>query len=658
MTKMKRVDFILIFFIFFISLTFAFSQSGDPVLFTVNDRPVHLSEFNYIYNKNNGDKADYSKESIEEYLNLYQNFKLKVEKARDMQLDTIPVLIAELAGYRRQLADTYLTDKEVVETLLKEVYDRQQYDVKVRHIVIRANERATMNQLMEAKETIENIKAMIDNGQKFEDMARQFSQDVNTKDQGGALNYLTAMLPNGYYEFENAMYSLEEGEVSDIVKSNVGYHLVQVIDKRPARGTMEVAHILLRKKNKSQEIQGVKPKIDSIYNLLQNGANFRTLASNLSEDINSNTKGGNIGTFGISTYEQSFEDAAFALENDGDFSKPVETSLGWHIIKRINKPQRPDFEAVKRSLQAQIKNDARYEIARQRMIENILTNAGLKENKENLEMFINSLDRDFFSYRWAPDPSLNGELFVLGGTSFSVRDFAIFCKENTKERLRFDKTMPITGAVSELYKEYLQLQALKFEELNLENKYPDFKALMREYEEGILLFEATKINVWDKASQDTTGLNAFFQNNKKNYMWKERADLVTFTINSDDPGLLDKIVKFVKRNDPEKVAQNFNEESIIVSYTSGTHELGDAQLSGIKFKEGALSELIPADKLNTTILKKIIKTYPATPKTMKDARGYIIADYQDFLDKQWINQLKKEYKITVNNEVLNNIIKS
>ncbi|WP_235297305.1 peptidylprolyl isomerase [Portibacter marinus] len=634
-----------------------YAQNNDEVLFTVEGKPVTVSEFNYIYNKNNGDEADYSRESVEEYLDLYKKFKLKVQKARDMKLDTIPELINELAGYRKQLADSYLTDKEVSEDLVREVYDRQAYDVKVRHIVVKVPSRATDDQVEEARQKIESIAERIHGGENFAEVAKVASEDATTRLNGGELNYLTAMLPNGYYEFENAMYQLEPGEVSEPLKSNVGFHLVQVIDKRPARGQMHAAHILLRKKKNGQPAEGVKELADSLYNVLQKGGDFAQLARQYSEDSNSKDKGGDIGVFGISTYENNFEDAAYALKNDGDISEPVETSIGWHIIKRLDKPEREPYDQVRRRIQADIKQDDRYQLAKDQMIEDIKEMAGFTENTELLQQFIDSLDETFYSYKWQIPQGVSGTLFTLGGQDYSMGIFANEARKNTRKRLRFSKSAPLEASVMELYNDYVREQAMEYEEANLEQKYPEFGALMREYREGILLFEATKINVWDKASQDTAGLREFYEENKDDYMWKERADMETLLVITEDKKLIKKISKYFKKHSGEEVVEKFHSQETPVTYRSSTHERGDLDVAGINWKEGAISDERYDSKSNTAKLRKITKIYPATPKTLKDARGYIIADYQDSLDKEWIESLERQYEIKVNEEVLDKLIR-
>jgi peptidyl-prolyl cis-trans isomerase SurA len=654
---MTRVKFLIAILFAIVSISASYSQGEDEILFTVEGNPILVSEFNYIYNKNNGDKADYSKESVEEYLDLYKKFKLKVQKARDMKLDTIPALITELAGYRKQLADSYLTDKEVTERLIKEVYDRKDYDVKVRHIVARFPKRASEDQINQAKEKIDGVYREIKSGKSFIDMAKIHSDDVNTKRNGGELSHLTAMLPDGYYEFENAMYSLAEGEISEPIRSNIGFHLIQVIDKRPARGEMHVAHVLIRTKDKGQPVADAKSRIDTVFSKLQKGASWEEMVSLYSEDSNTKSKAGDLGEFSISTFEKAFEDAAYALSKDGEISQPIETSIGWHILKRIEKPAKPDYEKIRRRLQAEIKKDGRYQIAKSQMIEEIKQEANLSENKEVLKNFIDSLDDSFYSYKWRFDPGLQGTIFSLGGKDFSLIAFANNLKQNTRTRLRISKSTPIKEAVMDLYTDYVNDQALKYEEENLENKYPEFAALMREYREGILLFEATKINVWDKASQDTSGLRKFYEANKANYTWKERADLETYYIKTKDEKLVKKISKYLKKHSYEEVMQKFNSTENPITFEEGTYERGDLEVAGIKFKVGEISDERFDEKRQAYKVRQIVNIEPSRPKTLKDARGYIIADYQDSLDKEWVQSLRKEYKVQVNEEVLEKLIK-
>ena len=239
--------FVLHILFFFLAVA-AVAQSDDPVLFSVEGKEVRQSEFEYIYNKNNAKNADYSRSSLEEYLELYIKFKLKVQRARDMQLDTIPGLMKELAGYRQQLANSYLNDKEVVHRLVEELYTRMQRDIELSHILIGMKKNAGNEDTLEAYNKANTFMDFLHSGTRFEPFAQKNSDDKRSAGKGGYLGYLRAMLPNGFYALENQIYSLKPGEIGGPIRTPLGYHIVKVHGSRESRGEMEAAHLLVRKK--------------------------------------------------------------------------------------------------------------------------------------------------------------------------------------------------------------------------------------------------------------------------------------------------------------------------------------------------------------------------------------------------------------------------
>ena len=284
----------------------AFGQADDEVLMKVDNRPVTVGEFKYIYEKNNGKEANYSEKSIREYLDLYSRFKLKVARARTLKLDTIQSLNDELNGYKRQLANSYLTDREIMEHLLKQLQERQKEDVQFSHILISAPEKSADSVKQAALVRIQSIKKEIEMGKTFETAAKEYSDDKGTAVNGGDLGYFTAMLPEGFYDVENALYSLPFNKISEPIKSKLGYHLIKVVAKRPSRGIISVAHILIKNIDKSDE---PKMKIEDAYKQLLAGADFGKIAAQFSEDKQTAQNGGYLPAFGINTYDTAFEDA-------------------------------------------------------------------------------------------------------------------------------------------------------------------------------------------------------------------------------------------------------------------------------------------------------------------------------------------------------------
>lgn len=631
-------------------IVFLLAQN-DPILMKVGNSDVRVSEFKYIYEKNNGASADYSQKSLTEYLDLYTKFKLKVEKAKQLRLDTISALKSELDGYRRQLASSYLIDKEVTDFLLHELYDRMKEDVEFAHIFIPVADNASNIQKEEAKDKLRNIKAKLVAGMKFEDAAKEFSQDKTTAVKGGQMGYFTAKLPSGFYAVETALYTTPIGQVSDIVDSRIGYHLIKVMNKRPARGTIEVAHILLN--NDQAKLA------DSLYNALKAGADFDMMAMKYSLDKSTNKNGGKLPPFGINTLDRAFEDAAFGLKENGEISAPFMTKSGWHIVKRLNKPSPDSYDIFVRKMKAQINKDQRFDSAKLKLVSDIKKAAGFKQDKYELSKFTSSLNEDFYSYKWTPAPIADDKmLFSFGGDQiFKVSDFANYCKKNTKTRLKYDKSKPIYETVDELFNEYVNESAMAYEEKSLEVKYPDFKSLMREYEEGILLFEATKINVWDRANQDSIGLAKFYDMNKSNYQWAEKAGIDEIKIGTNDQKLAEKIYKFVAKGDLSKLDAKFNKKSKVVDIQHVEFEKNSKEVDGIDWKVGAMTPLTLDPSKVTYSFKKIQKIIPAVIKTLAEARGYVVADYQDYLEKQWIESLGKEFNVVVYKDTVHQLKK-
>lgn len=651
---MKKVFIVLvIFFSYFIN---PYAQENDPVLFTVDGNPVHVSEFLYIYQKNNGQNADFSEQSLKEYLDLYTRFKLKVHKARQMKLDTIPELISELAGYRKQLSKSYLVDKEVNQKLIREVFERRKKDLNVSHILILSKDAANMEQDAEAKAKIFLVYDKLKKGGNFAELAREYSEDKSSSFSGGNLGYVTAMLPDGFYNFENVIYNLEPGQYSEPFKTDYGYHIAKVNRERPARGKIEAAHIMIKRKT-GQNPQEARELIDSLYQRLLEGDNFEMLAKKYSMDKKTSVKGGYIGVFGINKYEKFFEDEAFKLKNDGDFTKPFKTSAGWHIIKRISKPDLDDFDMAKRAIAADVSKDSRFGIAKKSLVRRIKKDAGFREDTTALNTFINKLDGSFFSLYWDIPTGLEQYLFTLGDKDFSLEDFAIYCKNEQRERIRYGKNAVIDLVFQKMYDKFVEESCMAFEEEKLEDKYPDFRSLMREYDEGILLFEATKREVWDKASQDTSGLKTFYEEHKQNYLWRPRADLYTYTIHSADQQLANKVYKFSGKRSHEKIVEKFNAESQYITFTRNKVENGSKELAGMNWEENAQSTLHFNKDKNTYEFKKIAALLPKTPKSLDEARGYVIADYQEYLENNWVKTLQSQFEVKVNWDVFNNLIK-
>ena len=643
----------------FVVSTAAFAQA-DPVLFTVGNTPVTVSEFRYIYAKTNGNKASFTEPSLREYLDLYTKFKLKVNRAREMRLDTVPALRDELDGYRKQLANSYLIDRNIVENLVREAYDRGKQDANISHILAQmpANPTPTdtLTAFRKAQAAVNRLKA----GEAFDKVAKDGSEDTGTRDNGGKIGWFTALQLPGFYALESAAYDTPIGQTSGIVRSPIGYHVIKVNDRRKAYGEVKIAHILVRLKKDATQAQkdSVKQRIDRFYTRLSQ-EKFEDVARLESDDKISAGKGGEVGWFSINKYEPAFEEAAFALGANGEYSKPFQSSLGYHILKRLDRRDSPSYEEAKAELTGRIKRDSRFERAQEAFVTKIKTENKFTENAATKEAFVKTLTKDFLGYQWKPELAENlreATVFSIGNKNYKLGDLVTFLERSASSRARRGQEADLNLVFDESYAKFVQQKALEFEEGQLDKKYPEFHALMREYEEGILLFEATKRNVWDRASEDSTGLKNYYADNKSKYMWGQRVKTVKFNINSEDPKLIEKAHKLAEKGDVKKVLDKLNKkDAVIVTTEEALVEKGkNPAIDALKWEKGARS----ADTKTgtTTSFTQILEVVAPTNKSLKDARGYVVADYQDYLEKKWLEDLRKAYPIKIEDNALNSMI--
>jgi peptidyl-prolyl cis-trans isomerase SurA len=639
------------------------AQKEDPVLFTVGGTNVQVSEFEYIYSKTNGKNADFSRNSLQEYLDLYIRFKLKVERAKAMKLDTIPTLKEELDSYRRQLADSYLVNREVTDRLVREAYERSAQDVELYHIFFALSPEATPADTLAVYRKALSAKKQLDAGEEdFATLADALSEDKSTAKSGGRIGFFNVLFPNGFYALENAAYTLPLNKVSDPIRTGAGYHLLKIGARRPARGEIEIAHFLLRKDEWQGTPEGLKELVFSYYERMQKGESFEMFCREYSQDPRSAEKGGYLGFFGINRYEQAFEDTAFAIQEDGGISGPVESSVGWHIIKRISKKSFPAFEIARLQFETQVKQDARFELARKAMIETIKKTNNFKENTALLDKMAKVLNDTFYTFRWkAPAGGQKEVLFSLGSRKYSMDQFYAFLADGSRERMRLRET-PFRDALQTLYLQFVESSCMQFEEEQLETRYPEFRSLLREYQEGILLFEATRIEVWDKASQDSVGLERFFATIPGKYQWNERAEVTKYFVEPFNMNMIESIRGAAAAKPKEKVLAEFNtgDKTPIARVEETVLERGKSQES-LEIRQWTAGE-VTAPKIdretNQFYFYKVEKITLPEPKKLSEARGYIVADYQDYLEQEWVESLRALYPVKVDQNVFEKLIRA
>jgi peptidyl-prolyl cis-trans isomerase SurA len=635
-------------------------------LFTYGGKPVSKQEFLRVYQKNSTNKqADFSEPALREYLNLYSLFKMKVQEAEILRLDTIQSIDEELDNYRHQLARNYLSDKEVTDKLVREAYDRMKDEIHVAHILVSCAPNASPADSMAAYRKIDSVyKALTKGKADFAATAKALSDDRGTRENGGDIGYWTAL--QTLYPFENAIYGTPVGKISAPFRTQFGYHVVKILDKRPARGEVEVAHILLATpKSKGEEgVAAAKRRADSVEALLKTGVSFDSLVARYSDDKLTKNEHGVLPAFGTGRMVPAFENAAFALKNPGDVSAPVKTEYGYHIIRLIAKKPLLPFDSMQPSIKRRIDNDARSTIAREQFMANIKKQNGFKEYPAAFDAIAAKLkaipdtgaNANMFSskeFKYMNDP-----LFELSGHKYLQSDFMSFAENLTRGRLNG----PRTSMLNDLYKLYVDRTLNDFEENRLAQTNPDFKNLMDEYRNGIMIFELMDRNVWGKASKDTVGLKNFYSQNKNKYMWESGFNGSVYRFK--DEAALKKGLAVIQKNKgkgrDEELAKALNTESSAdqFTYQRGRYEFSRfKEVPASEIKKGVPSKAIRAnDGYYVVVMADEVFDQP-TPKSLDEARGYAVAEYQDQLEKTWNAELRAKYPVTVDEPVFKSMVK-
>ena len=433
-------------------------KSKEDVLMTIKDREITLEEFERIYKKNNSNTA-IEQQSVEEYLDLFINFKLKVIAAEELGIDTTEAFIKEFNGYRKQLAKPYMADKEEMENLLKEAYDRSLYDIHVSHILLRCDQDASPADTAIAYAKAFQIRQRILNGEAFESVAKETSEDPSAKNNSGDLGYFTVF--RMVYPFESAAYNTKPGGISLPVRTRFGYHIIKVHEKRLARGTVRVAHIMVLTPQTmdNNQLEESRNKIYQYYDSLKNGSPFEEIARKYSEDRASAVRGGELSWFGTGRMVPEFEDASFALKNPGDISEPVKTSFGWHIIKLLEHKGVGDFETSRTELQDMVNKSDRAGLPKQALLEKIKKNYHFTEYTGNLKPFYSIVDTTYFYGEWSASAASGPDetLFTLEQDKYTQKQFAAFL-----EKEQGGRPVNVQVLVNRKYNQFVESSLLEF----------------------------------------------------------------------------------------------------------------------------------------------------------------------------------------------------
>jgi peptidyl-prolyl cis-trans isomerase SurA len=635
---------------------FAYNQENNKVLMTIGGRDITTEEFLRVYNKNSNITSETEKKSIDDYLDLFINFKLKVIEAENLGYDTAKAFINELSGYKGQLAQPYLQVNEPEEKLIKEAYYRTIYEVRASHIMVRLPKDAPPADTLAAYNKIMAWRNRINAGEPFEKVQKESLTDPREAGSDGDLGYFSAF--RMVYPFECAAYNTPVGNLSMPVRTNYGYHIIKVTDFRPERGSVKISHIMTRLNPNctEPEKQAAREKIEKALTELNNGAKWDSVVQKYSENPVTIKQNGEIGWLKSGKAPELFLDECFKLEPN-QHTGVIETEGGFHIALVEEKKPVQTFEEIKNDLKSKIENDAERMSSASKSAEDYLKKKyGCSVNSNTTHSLISLLDSNIYAQKWNASvaKNLTDPLITVGNKNYTLFDYAQYISKLGKSATRKKSYDQIVDNNIEAFASQC-IQQYAIERLEVENL--DFKYLLKEYHDGILLFNLTNDTIWKKAQEDSTGLQAFY-NTAEKYKWNPR--IVTKVYEYSDSLFTSKLPSVVKKQIKGKKGNEFVMASLCpkdsipcVTVKDKTYEKSiDAFADKLEWKKGSYLSLKDKNKWYFYYVTNIL---PSDIKKLNEARGLYIADYQNYLENLWVKRLREKYPVKINQGVYNEV---
>lgn len=636
------------------SIQFAFSQSESKTLMTIDNREISNDEFLRIYNKNKNIAEDLQK-SVDEYIDLFINYKLKVIEAENLGYDTMSSFIKEMGDYTEQLTDSYINKKEILDTEVKEAYQRSLEEIKASHVLFRLGPNALPKDTLEVYNKIMGIRERLVAGEDFQTVIDE--ESLTTKDQiGQPLGWFSAF--RMVYPFEIGAYNTPVGEISMPLRSQYGYHLILVEARRKNRGEVEAAHIMTMASDKSSDVEkeAAKQKIEKAYAELQQGASWDSVVYKYSEHKATAAKKGYIGWLNSTNSPEALLDSCFSVEL-GSYSQVTGSPYGYHIIKPLNYKPVPPFEEVKEEYLKKLRKDPTIkEISEDKIVQGIKKEYGFKFFAGNADTVLKLIDSTIYENKWDPGVAkdLHEPIITIGDKNYTQYDLAIHI---SKERRNL-RAMELERWFYLILPEFIDNSVIDYERDKLPEKYPELKYLLEEYHDGILLFNLTEDEVWQKAIDDSVGIEKFYNELSEKYSWDERISITKYSYT--DSLLIDPLLEVAKTKTKKDLSSKdiisklcTEDDANCMKITDSKYEKGDnALVDSIPWKKGEY--IVSKDKYNF-VLYYVNEILPAQEKTLDDARGLYTADYQSLLEDQWVEKLRNKYSIEFNEEVMDEI---
>ena len=638
------------------------AADNDPVVMTIAGKDVRASEFTYFYNKN--DQEDLAeKKTFDEYIDLFINYKLKVAEAAARGVDTTKAYLDELAGYRKQLAEPYMKGEDWQDSLVFEFVERNKYKVHAQHILLMTDNNTGAEQTARKKARIYELKAEAEAGADFDSLARANSEEPGAAQRAGDLGYFSA--GQMVYPFETVCYETPVGGYG-VCQSQYGFHLVKVIDRTPKSEQRLVAHIMkvFPRERSVENMSKCKAQIDSLYALLQGGADFAKLAAENSDDSYTAPEGGQYPWIDdAARFPREWLEAAFSLKGEGDFSKPIQTDYGWHILK-VNgiRKEAPVTSQMRDELRQQLPSDPeRAKKGKAMMLRRWKEENRFQENAKVCEAIVKlSADTTLSREEWNKKMGRNKKvLFTIGNEKYAAKDLVSEIPAGVEPRWM---------DIRELVNAWEDKAVEQYQEDHLAEKYPDYAHLYQEYHDGIMLFDVAGKEVWDKAAQDSAGLHNYFLNHRHKYDWEKPRFRGAFIECANDSALVAKLKDLYEHNDWKTAADLVRLE--VLSDTlltpdpkhprfhivNGLYSIGDNQAVDMQ-QLGQHPDIIHAPKPDMPVQMTYGKVLATGPDSEDDVRALVIGDYQMELEDKWVAQLREKYPWTINQPELDKLRK-
>jgi len=629
------------------------AQNKKEVLLTINDEPVYTSEFIEVFNKNLDLVVDDSQKSVDGYLDLFVDYKLKIQEAYVQGLDKDENYIKEFTKYQDQLSKKYIYDKRVTSELIMEAYKRGLEEINADHILIKVSQNASSQDTLKAYNKIKTIYDKAVSGEDFETLAKTYSEEPGAKRKGGKLGYFSVF--QMVFAFENAAYNTKVGEISKITRTSFGYHIIKVNDRRAMKPKINVSHIMVFS-NKDKKVENPEERINELYAMIMQGESFENVAKQFSEDKGTGIKGGEIKTFGPGDLRAPlFEKAAYSIKKEGEILKPIQSSFGWHII-RLNKLYAiPTFEEQEKDIETKVTSGARASVITQSVNAKIIKLYGYKEGVSYAPYFNTYVTDSVFSKKWkmtAIPASENKVLFTIGDKEVTYSDFAQFISDM---QVKSRKYTQIEILLRDYYKEFKDNFIVDFYKQKLEDDNPEYASIIKEYRNGLLVFDVMDRNIWKVAKEDSIGLQKYYEASKENYKWKKRVDVAIYS--STEESYAKQVQSLLKSGlDSDKIKEKLNADGKVnVIITSGMFEVDQSELPPNFEAKLGVSEIYKRDA--SSIVVNVTEVLEPSIKEYKDVKGLVISNYQNKVEKDWMQSLRDKYKVVINKRTLKKVKK-